>query len=236
MDAADVLQPLLDEKNAAHDRFLQVCSLSAKKEFRRCQRSVKRAVDAAKEEWICRVAGDAEKAKKDGRQRWMCVQSAYRGRRPRRPIALWKESGEMTKSPVEVRQRWYQHFSRILNVASKYCQEVIDETPRHPPHLELDSPPTLAELESALRKLKQGKAGGKTGILPELLLCGGAEVLDRLLQVMQDVWEQGTVVDDWRNAVIVPIPKKGDMKVCDNWRGISLLDVAGKLFARVIQE
>ena len=54
--------------------------------------------------------------------------------------------------------------------------------------------------------------------------------------VMQDVWEQGAVVGDWKHAVIVPIPKKGDLKECNNWRGISLLDVAGKLFARIIQE
>ena len=53
---------------------------------------------------------------------------------------------------------------------------------------------------------------------------------------MQDVWEQGAVVEDWKHAVIVPIPKKGDLKECNNWRGISLLDVAGKLFARIIQE
>ena len=43
------------------------------KEFRRCQRKVKCAVDAAKEEWICRVAESAEKAKKDVHQRWTCV-------------------------------------------------------------------------------------------------------------------------------------------------------------------
>ena len=32
---------------------------------------------------------------------------------------------------------------------------------------------------------------------------------------------------DWR---VVPIPKKGDLRLCDNWHGISLLDVAGKVF------
>ena len=41
---------------------------------------------------------------------------------------------------------------------------------------------------------------------------------------------------EWRDAVIVPIPKKGDLRSCVNWRGISLLDVAGKLFARLIQD
>ncbi len=30
---------------------------------------------------------------------------------------------------------------------------------------------------------------------------------------------------DWSDAVLVPIPKKGDLTQCDNWRGIALLDV-----------
>ena len=57
LDAADTLQPLLDEH----------------------------AVAVAKEEWICKVAGNAEEAKNDGCGRWMCVnqlQMVCRGCRP----------------------------------------------------------------------------------------------------------------------------------------------------------
>ena len=67
-------------------------------------------------------------------------------------------------------------------------------------------------------------------------MYGGAELRDRLIQLLQDVWASETVVKDWKDAVIVPIPKKGNLRECDNWRGISLLDVAGKVFARVVQE
>ena len=89
---------------------------------------------------------------------------------------------------------------------------------------------------SALSKLKKGKAGGRTGILSELLRHGGAELHDRLLKLVQEVCEEGVVVGDWKDTEIVPIPKKGDLKHCDNWWGISLLDVVGKVFARILQE
>ena len=65
---------------------------------------------------------------------------------------------------------------------------------------------------------------------------GPAALQDRLLLLMEDIWKEGAVVTDWRDAVIVPIPKKGDLTRCDNWRGISLLDVAGKVFARILQD
>ena len=40
---------------------------------------------------------------------------------------------------------------------------------------------------------------------------------------------------EWADATIIPIPKKGDLSVCDNWRGIALLEVVGKVVARIIQ-
>ena len=69
-----------------------------------------------------------------------------------------------------------------------------------------------------------------------MIKCGGAELWDRIVKLMQEVWEEEEVVGDWKDAEIVPIPKKGNLQVCDNWRGISLLDVVGKIFARVVQE
>ena len=82
LDAVDTLQSLLDQKNAAYSRFLQVNSVATKREFQKHQRAVKHAVNAAKEEWISKLSGEAEKARKDGRQRWMGVrqlQMMFRG-------------------------------------------------------------------------------------------------------------------------------------------------------------
>ena len=122
------------------------------------------------------------------------------------------------------------------NIPSQYHQMVLDGMHSLPPALELDHPPTYDELIDALSKLKRGKAGGKTGILPELLLSGGPDLYDRLLLLIADVWKRGKVVKDWQDAEIVPIPKKGDLCYCNNWKGISLLDVVGKVFSRIVQD
>ena len=236
MNAADQLQPLLDAKQAAHDKVLQVNSIASKRAFRKQQRIVKAAVEKAKEEWIFQLVKDAERARKDGQQRWKCIrqlQITYAGGRPKRPTALLKGNGELTRGPEEVKVQWHDHFNRVLNIPSQFCEEAMEEMPTYPTRLELDNSPTHDELLLALGRLRRGKAGGKTGIVPEL---PGADIQDRLLQLIQDMWAQGTVVEDWRDAVVVPIPKKGDLKLCDNWRGISLLDVAGKVFAWILQD
>jgi len=54
------------------------------------------------------------------------------------------------------------------------------------------------------------------------------------------MWEQKTVIQDFRDALVVHIYKrKGDRAVCDNHRGtvyrsISLISIAGKVLARVL--
>ena len=102
---------------------------------------------------------------------------------------------------------------------------------------DLDSVPTHREIFKALGKLKNGKAAGTSGILPEMLKAGRAngDFLAMLTELVETVWEEQCVPQEWVDAILVPIPKKGNLHRCDNWRGISLLEVVGKVVARVVQ-
>ena len=102
---------------------------------------------------------------------------------------------------------------------------------------DLDGKPTKDELITALIRLKNGKAGGNSQILPEMVKigCGSETVLASLLDLVHTVWEESKVPRDWSNAVLIPIPKKGNLSYCDNWRGIALLEMIGKVVARVLQ-
>ena len=146
------------------------------------------------------------------------------GHRPVRPTAVLKKDGELTQGPTEVIEHWHQHFKKLLNVKSVFNVEVINAMAVLPLRLDLDYPPTMEEFNVALSKLKKKKVGGVSEILPN----SGLALWDRLLSLLQDILRSDYVVDDWRNALIVTVPKKGNLQSCDNWRGISLLDVIGK--------
>jgi hypothetical protein len=80
-----------------------------------------------------------------------------------------------------------------------------------PERTDIDVPSTFNELMITVSKVKQRtviKAGGKTGIISEFLIYGDTELLDRLLLIMKDLWRERTIVNDWKNAEIVPIPKR----------------------------
>ncbi len=60
-------------------------------------------------------------------------------------------------------------------------------------------------------------------------------MLDSVVQLFQQVWEEGSAPSEWKDAMIVLIHKKGDLSLCDSWHGINLLDVGGKRYAKIIQ-
>lgn len=39
---------------------------------------------------------------------------------------------------------------------------------------------------------------------------------------------------EWKEGYIIKLPKKGDLSKCDNYRGIPLLSIPGKVFNRII--
>ena len=98
--------------------------------------------------------------------------------------------------------------------------------------------PSEEEIWGAIGKLKSGKTGGDSGILPEMVKAASCEegFFHFLMDLVLAAWCECRVPKEWSDAVLVPIPKKGDLGKCDNWRGISLLDVMGKVIARILQE
>nr|VZI06582.1 unnamed protein product [Spirometra erinaceieuropaei] len=59
--------------------------------------------------------------------------------------------------------------------------------------------------------------------------------MDHLTALFQEMWRQGEVPQDFKDATIVHLYKrKGNRQVCDNHRGISLLNIARKIVARIL--
>ena len=96
-------------------------------------------------------------------------------------------------------------------------------------------PPSFVETQAAVNRLKWGKAPGIFGIHAELLTTGGNAVLMSLHAVMCSTWNTGIIPTDWKRGLVVPVWEgKGDRQDCNNYRGVTLLSVLGKVFAKII--
>ena len=92
----------------------------------------------------------------------------------------------------------------------------------------------MDEMARAIAGLKDGKEPGGDGIPAEVWKHEGDNLSNRLHQLITKAWEEGSVPQAWKDAIIVTIYKKGDRTDCGNYRGISLLSIAGKIFARIL--
>lgn len=55
-----------------------------------------------------------------------------------------------------------------------------------------------------------------------------------LTDLFRSIWEDETIPSDWDNALNVKLPKKGELQNCNNWRGITVLSIASKVFCRIL--
>ena len=82
--------------------------------------------------------------------------------------------------------------------------------------------------------MKSGKAAGLCGINAEMLKAGDSVVVKWLHRIVNIAWATGEVPKDWKRAGIIPPHKKVSKAMCSNYRGISLLSVPGKVYARIV--
>ena len=131
--------------------------------------------------------------------------------------------------------RWSEHFSGLLNTNRTVQEAALTEIKQRPVKAELDEPPDLQDIEKAIDQLKSGKAAGIDGIPPEIWKHGGTALHSKLLELLVLCWEKSKLPQDFRDAVIITLYKnKGEKSNCSNYRGITLLSIAGKILARIL--
>jgi hypothetical protein len=57
----------------------------------------------------------------------------------------------------------------------------------------------------------------------------------RLLYFLNFIWQGKTLPESWQKAIILPLHKKGDIKKCEHYRGISLLNSGYKMYVNIIK-
>ena len=49
-----------------------------------------------------------------------------------------------------------------------------------------------------------------------------------------EIWEEEQVPTNWKEGYLIRIPKKGDLSKGENYRGVTLLSVAGNILNKVL--
>ncbi|BHF61014.1 hypothetical protein SprV_0100398400 [Sparganum proliferum] len=95
--------------------------------------------------------------------------------------------------------------------------------------------PFLHETIKDVHQLSGEKAYGSGATPAEIYMRGGLQLMEHLMALLQEVWRQGEVPQDFKDTTIIHLHKrKGNHRICYNDRGISLLNTARKIFALIL--
>ena len=100
-------------------------------------------------------------------------------------------------------------------------------------HLEPDI--LECEIKWGLGSINMNKASGGDGIPAELFQILKDDAVKVLHSICQQIWKIQQWPQDWKRSVFIPIPKKGNAKVCSNYCTIALISHASKGMLKILQ-
>ena len=79
------------------------------------------------------------------------------------------------------------------------------------------------EVEASVNALKMGKPDGVDNIPAELVHAGGEAMIDILTSICNKIRKIGEWPTKWTQTLVITLPKKGNLQLCQNYRTISLI-------------
>ena len=214
------------------------------------QKILRRNAAHAAENWVL-VAQLSREIKRDARQ----------DKRNSLLVTLQQCQTEREKweGPKILRSKKIIHFTKLLDrhgnrVGPSQRPEAIADFLHHtqwtpanvPPYqhrpkiLNIDlginvGPLTVSEVSEAIQKMKKGKAAGHDQISIDWIKALDSSNTEILTSALNKWWSQEYLPGDYLKAMVVSIYKKGNTQDISNYRPISLLTCAYKIFASILQ-
>jgi len=206
-----------------------------------CKR-VKKSARKDKQDWIDKQCSEMEKyaGQHKTREVYKMVKNFTRRWQPRQSAIKDKE-GNILMEKEKVRNRWTEYCRELYEDKEKTngeLRELVQELKDISPPQRNDEEEDIleAEVEKAIKRLKNNKSPGVDGITSEMIKVGGQRLLKEIHGMCNQIWRGESTPEEWIQSVLVTIPKKGDLKDCRNYRTIALMSHVGKILMMILLE
>lgn len=221
----------IERRHSAREKYLKRGTSVSQELFIAERKNCKKVLQQEKRKFINSVLKTAENDHSQGRVRNFF--RTIKNFKQFNPVCkvIKDQDGQILMDSKSRVERWKDYFVNLLNGTA----------PNNPIHTQVfqGAEPLVQkisheEFETAIAGLKNWKAPGSDGIAAELIKYGGKILHHSLFKLCNKIWDEEQLPIMWKEAIIVPLHKKGDQLECDNYRGISLLNSAYKIFARIL--
>ena len=229
------LETRRERKTVLNNSRTRVAKARAQEEYTAVDREVKRSIKKDKRDYIDDLARQAEIAAGQGNLRDLyLVTKRLTGKFQQTDKPVMDKNGNPLTTTNEQLKRWAEHFRELLN------RPTPDSPPDIPP-AETELPiscdkPSKTEIKKAIMTLRSGKAAGPDEIPAEAIKADIQTAVQMLYSLFSKIWEKEEVQAQWKEGIIIKLPKKGDLRDCSNYRRIMLLSTPGKVLNRILLE
>lgn len=225
------------KKNHAYRQLQHAqATRSMKEQYSRLRRKEKQIHKKKKKQYLEQQLKELENINRytESRKFYQTVNKGRKGFESN--INMCRDSeGNIITDEEKILERWVENFDKRLNL-TKTTTTTASTNAQNDHIINKEQSPTLDEVTKSISRLRNNKAAGLDGISAELIKNGGEALSKSLHKLIRKIWDQTRIPEEWYVGLITPIHKKGDKLDCDNYRGITLLNIAYKVLAHILYE
>nr|VZI44352.1 unnamed protein product [Spirometra erinaceieuropaei] len=205
-----VISNLLAEKNRLHKAYIDHPTDDNRAAFYRSRRQLQQRLREMQDAWTARKAEEIQgyADRNEWKNFFSAIKAVYGPPTKGTAPLLSADGGTLLTEKTRILQRWDEHFRGVLNRLSAISDAVIACLPQVETNVDLDLPPSLQEIIRAVRHLSSGKAPRSDAVPAEVYKHGGSQLMDHLTALFQEMWRQGAVPQDFKDATIVHLYKR----------------------------
>lgn len=220
-------------KKALWKKYLASKSEDAYEEYKLQRNRVKKSIKLEKTKSWEEFGKKMEADYKGNQKLFFRVLKNMRKTQKQTATSIRNSDGKLATKEAEIMEIWLEHFKSVLEGEQVVEERVVSS---QSDTSEVDDDIDFNEVKKAVEACKSGKSPGDDGIGVEMLKALGEDGLKLLHKIVNTAWNSKKIPRDWEIAVIIPIFKKGDPTICNNYRGISLLSVTSKIYERILEK
>ena len=167
------------------------------------------------------------------------------------PKSFWKDLKSLINPNSDMtecidKNDWFNHFNELLNAPKalnqdeQFLEYVKSSLPRLEIYAEdvesLNIPITKCEIKNSVKDLKMNKSTFSDNIGNEVIKYGYDTLEEPLAVLYNKIFYKRTFPGIWGDGIVVPLHKKDDKMDVNNYRGIIISSILGKLFLRIINK
>ena len=196
-----------ERKTVLNNSRTRAAKAKAQEEYTAVYSEVRRSIKKDKRDYIDDLVRQAETVVGQGNLRDLyLVTKKLTGKFQQTVKPVMDKNGNPLTTTKEQLKRWAEHFRELLN-------RPIPDSPPDIPSAETELPiscdkPSKAEIKKAIMTLRSGRAAGPDEIPAEAIKADIETAVNILCSLFSKIWEKEKVPVQWKEGIIIKLPKK----------------------------